>query len=149
MLVNTQVAQGDVLFLRIGEIPAGATAEPLSGRYVVAHSEVGRVVVRARGGGSVRAGGADVTQRECMRSLRARRRAAGECVDCGAPSAGARRCALHTAANRRGRKVHYCADNSGLGPACGTSRDVPQRRGLRRVTCGNCLRWARAHGVTS
>ena len=39
--VNRMAAQGDVLFVRVGEVPAGLAESRLAGRLVVAHSETG------------------------------------------------------------------------------------------------------------
>lgn len=40
-IVNRLAAQGDVLFVRIDEVPAGLTETKIAGRLVVAHSETG------------------------------------------------------------------------------------------------------------
>ena len=40
-IVNRMAAQGDVLFVKISEIPAGLTESKLTERLVVAHSETG------------------------------------------------------------------------------------------------------------
>lgn len=40
-IVNRMAAQGDVLFVRIDEVPAGLAETKLGGRLVVAHSETG------------------------------------------------------------------------------------------------------------
>jgi hypothetical protein len=40
-IVNTMGAQGDLLVMRVGEVPASAKEEPCSARQIVAHSETG------------------------------------------------------------------------------------------------------------